>query len=256
MMETKLQPELEAWIQSGQEVRVDPDELLAGRCGAELLRRNGSDTKDEGASTRYCHRSAGWGTGHRNGRCRHHLETYSTGLTPWAGTVDPEEWLRITGASAHPGIEVHGASWIDVATKHTKSFEGYVRGLLDDDDRDVFDSVEVDPVRVVDSEIRLNRVQAARIYRYLQERRTAHLMDTQTVGSMTREVQEERAEAALRDLSKTLARLLEVRARYSELADSRRQDDHMRDLLKDLTPDKFAALRSDPSRLRDFYRTN
>jgi hypothetical protein len=253
-MEVKIQPELEAWIKGGNEVRVDPDGLLAGRCGAELLRGNGSDSKSEGNGTRYCHRAAGWGTGFRNGRCRHHLEHYSTGLMPWAGTVDPEEWLRITGASTHPGVAVHGAGWVDDATKHTRSFEGYIRGLLDPDDRDVFDAVEVDPVRVVDSEIRLNRVQAARLYRYLQERRTAHLMDAQVVGSTRREIEEERAEAALRDLSKTLARLLEVRARYSELADSRRQDDHMRDLLKDLPAEQFAALRSDPSRLRDFYR--
>ena len=228
--------------EGGAEARVRLDDLLPGRCGANTK----AESRGKEGPLEYCQHLAGRGTGEIGiGRCDLHIGM--DGLPPWAGEIPQELLLRIAGTK---GSETGGA-----VTKIRETFEEYIRALLPEEDQRAFDSVDVDPVRVIDTEIRLNRTAAARVHRWLAAQhmdQAVRELDAQSIESHTQHSRVVTAESSLRDLAKTLARLMEVRARYSEMADERRKDDFLRQTLRDLPMGDFATLRREPWRLHQY----
>lgn len=192
-------------------------------------------------------KAAGFGTTHpRVGRCRFH-EGSEEGLPPWIGEMGDEEWRELTGGRERPGVANHGAS--TVQRRVGRGFEDLVRSLFSEEDRVVYDSVDVDPVVVIDQEVRLNRVAAYKVHRRLRELQMIQDADEYQVGGGVRDAEVRECEASLMKISSRLARLLEVRVRYSELADSRQNRDELTDLLRGLGHEEFLKLRQEPHRL-------
>lgn len=252
----KLPDSLEQWVEEGQLVRRSGDDVLAGRCGGILKRPNGSEVD----GSRYCHRAAGLGTDHPGvGRCHFHPGLEENGLPPWVGEVSQEEWRRMTGARGEDDMdedgsfkESHGAGVM--AQRAGRSFEQIWKSYLNPEDRELWDSISVDPTQIIDHEIRTLLTMKGRILRWRREREMEKMMDPENPGGVLRDAATERAESSVRKIGQIIARLLEVRVRYSELAEAKKTDDALLGVLERLSSDDFSKIRSDPTMLSSFIR--
>ncbi|MDX1385802.1 MAG: hypothetical protein R3190_19275, partial [Thermoanaerobaculia bacterium] len=218
-----------------------------GRGGGPLARRWGVWAGTRGP-VGFCPPAAGLGTDHPGGGRGGHHEGLEGGLPPWEGDLTEDLQLELAGGAAAGTVTANPAP-------RRLTYEEYIRDLLEEEDQVAFDSVAVDPVKVIDVEIRLNRTAAARVHRYLQQLRVHEAARADGVATLDDKVTYARrvhAEHQLRDLAKTLSRLLEVRARYSEMADERRKDDKLREMLRALPQGDFATLRAEPWRLHQY----
>jgi hypothetical protein len=229
-----LHPEIRAWLERGLPVRANEEDPWAGRCGAEVVRK---------ASATYCRYAAGRGTRHKGmGRCSDH-EGSESGLPIWIGNVSPEAWQRITGATViGPGQGVgrevtHNAT--ELVNADIRSMFGK---LLDEEERLWFDSVPKDPVDLLDLVIQLRVVALGRVNRAMQQLRHEY-------ASSGRRAPYDRTvtmEAMADKISQTIARLQESRAKYLELESQNDHREGLRDILRGLSDEEFAAVSSQP----------
>lgn len=236
---------LETYVRQGGSVRQHMDDFLAGRCGARLVRGD----SDNGGQ--WCQRGAGLGTDHKGlGRCSDHTDQpYSEGLPPWAGEIPDEKWREITGGRANPGELTHGIAEIERARK---TFEDQMRAALPDQDRQTYDSLSVEPVAIIDQDIKLNRTMAVRIWRFIKRR--MQMAGPGATGQGDPKVRA--AQATLIEISKVLARLMKTRLGYSELAEEKSRDDFMADLLSELPKAKFLEVAQNPAKLAEYRKKN
>jgi hypothetical protein len=182
-------------------------------------------------------REAGWGTDHRGvGRCLHHEGNFVDGLPVWV----PEVVLKgVRGAVVRRTVSV---------PQVRRRFEDFVRECFEEEDREVYDAVKMDPTLIIDQEVKINRVQAVRLLRIIRNRQAMLDMDESYVGGPgTADAVIQDAQGELHALARSLARLLEVRARYTELEDSRNRSEDLTKFLEGLSPEQFAKLRTNPS---------
>jgi hypothetical protein len=236
---------LAEWVQVGGLFRASPDDHMAGRCGG-LLERDSSQ-----AGSAYCARAAGWGTDHnRIARCKHHEGNYVDGLPPWLGDLTEEQWIWMCGARP-AGVPALGVAPVE---RVRRKFEDFVRMALESEDRDVYDAVRADPVLLIDQAVKLNRVQAVKVLRWMRLRQGMLEERDTYLGGPTRDGGMERAEATLQRLDLIMARLLEIRVRYSELEDQRDRSDEVTRLLQSMSQEDFSVIRRDPSRWSQLTR--
>lgn len=233
-------------IDGGGQVRDGSSvELYHGRCGGVVLRQNGSDTD----LTRFCNRAAGWGTDHsRIGYCRFHEDQLGStdALPPWTGDLEDEDWRLLTGGRERPGRPGEG---IQILGKVKASWDDFIRQALTPEEYQVFLTMPNDPVVILDHEIKLNRLQAMRIHRQLQQLNMAAEMSPHHVGGGSVSLEVNQLQAKLVAISGVLARLMEVRHRFSELAQGDRNQEWLEQALSELPMEDFGTLSSDPRRL-------
>jgi len=235
--------EVEAWLLKDGPLRSEPQDAYPGRCAGEIIRKNGS----EAAPGDYCQRVAGWGTDHTGyGRCRHHGgDRFAKGLPPWVGEISPEEYRRVTGGREKPSAVTHGANQL---TRWKKTWHQWIEDFLPEEEVAVFNSIPTDPVTIIDQEIKFNRLMAARIHRYLKDQRMREYMDPR-LGGHVRSLEVQQAEHQLVKISGALARLMEVRARFSELASKEQAGDYLSEMMNQLSDQEFKALSGNPGAL-------
>lgn len=249
--EITLPVRIQEWIDDGGHVRKGPDDLLAGLCGAQLARG-----ASEGDGGEWCHRGAGEGTDHKRiGRCWQHEDADpSVGLPPWVGELDDATWKRLTGGADRPGEVRHGAHSVPTVRK---TFEEHILAALPQEDQSVFSSINVEPVTIIDQEIKLNRVMATRVWRYLRRLQQVHdLQESGPGGRGRRTPAMIDAEHTLIRLSGALSRLMEVRVRYSELAEERSRDDFLAEMLSEMPAEDFREAVAKPAYLQKFLDRN
>lgn len=236
-------------LENGSEVRRSPDDLLAFCCGADIQRPSGSEN-----GGRYCTRGAGVGTDHKRvGRCFNHEDKGPReGLPPWVGEIPDDQWKKITGGRDDPKKVTHGISELE---RVQKTFDEYVLDLLPDQDKGVYKSLAIEPVAIIDQAIKLNRIGVIRCLRFI--RRRTQVLDLRKSGSgsgaaMDPEVRD--AEMRMDKQQRTLARLMEVRVRYSELAEEQARDDFMAEFLSELPVEDWQKVQENPSYLDKFMQ--
>ncbi len=242
----RLPKELTSYIESGGLVRTSMSEPFGGLCGAIVKRNNGS-TIDGGP---FCRRAAGWNTPHSGyGRCSHHADNpMDEGLAPWTGPISDEEWEVMTG---RPGMmtRTHQATHI---LNIKRSWDEWLEESIPPEELSAYMSMPTDPVALLDQEIKLNRLMAARIHRWIRTERMAMDMQPTHVGGTSRDLKITQAEIQLLKISTTFARLMEVRARLSEVASAEDKQTWLDDALKGLPDEEFATLSSNPERMLRF----
>lgn len=244
----RIPPDLEEWIRKGGAVRDDLTLPFAGRCGGVVQRPNGS--QNDGGS--WCQRGAGWGTDHPGyGRCRHHEGQYELegALSPWVGPLTDEEWTALVGAMA-PGGEVrHGASFIQ---RIRESWDQWLEASLEPEELYAYKTMPTDPLTLLDQEIKLNRLAMARIQRWLRTQRAMSDMNPWSLGGTPRSLEISQAENQLLKLSAAFARLMEVRARISEVETGERWQEMTEDVLRRMPDEEFQNLLAQPERMMLF----
>ena len=241
----RLPKPLAAYIESGGLVRTMMTEPFGGLCGGLVKRNNGSQ-KDGGP---YCRRAAGWNTSHSGyGRCFHHDDnSLDEGLAPWTGPITDDEWEILTGRKGM--MTTHQAGEI---LNIKRSWDEWLEESIPPEELNAYRSMPTDPVALLDQEIKLNRLMAARIHRWIRVERMAQDMEPTHVGGTGRDLGITQAEIQLLKISTTFARLMEVRARLSEVASADDKQAWLDDALKALPDDEFATLSSNPERMFRF----
>lgn len=237
----RIPPFLRKWLEKGGEYRANPAEPFAGLCGSSIKRFNGSDGRE--GPVQWCQRGAGDGTDHKGyGFCwLHEDQPLDSGLGVWVGPITKEEWARITGGVTK-GAVTHGAHQIQVIRR---SWKEYLRSALPADEAYAYDTMGTDPVELLDQAIRLNRIQYARILHWQRRHIEAKRMDPYEVGGTPRDQVFRQSEAQLLRIDQTLARLMEVRARYAELASEESSQVWLDDALRGMDDEEFRRLSSD-----------
>lgn len=231
-------PELVRWIQGGNPVRTDPSDPYAGRCGAFT------------ASKSPCRSAAGFGTEYPGvGRCMHHpLEMDQKGLAPWVGEVPREEWMRLTGASL-PGPSglfefEHGAQEIDKLP-----FDELLARHFDSEERAWWKGLPDDPVDRLDIAIKYRFVALGRINRALARQRALHNGVVPENKSLSYELTADK-------ISQTIARLEEARAKYMDAQSGNEVRLALRDVLRGLSDEDYAAVKANPALLAQLTQSN
>jgi len=234
------------YVADGGPVRTEWKGEFAGRCGAKR-----AFTPDDRLGPRqHCRKAAGAGTDHpRIGRCEYHEGCDpDDGLGLWVGEIEDQAWQILnSGHTMTPGEETHGATKFEGSNR---TLDQIILDLLDEQDREVYEAIHVEPVAVIDQAVKLNRVGHTRVWRYLSRRSRAIAQS----GRMdpTEDPQVVSTHGMLIRFDNTLARLLEVRVRYSELAEDQSRDDFMAETLAGLSHEEFAKLAAKPWMLQKF----
>jgi hypothetical protein len=211
-------------IVKGLEVRGDPSEPFAGRCGASIRAR---DTGKSG----FCARTAGWGTPRKSwGRCRDH-EGMETGLPPWFGKIPPETRALIRTGMTSPNT--HGATFLTKA-----SISEIFSKFLSDDEAAVKQLTLADPGQLLGVVMGIRAVGLHRITKWLHNERCRlkGVVTTSLLG----------AESSADRTAQTIARLAEARKGYLELEQKEEAHNAIRSLLQGLSDDEYSRLKADP----------
>jgi len=240
----RIPEELEARILDGQDVRTSLSDPLAGLCGGIVARSNGSESTSSAFGGEFCTRPAGFGTDHLGyGRCMHHpegSEGQEKALAPWCGPLTDDEWKAVLGVDGDPS-ERHGARHLLVLRK---SWEQWLGEAIPPEELEAYRTMPTDPITVLDQDIKLNRLMMARRLRWVRLRRMQADMNPYGLGGGDYDVQIQQAEAQIQKLSITLARLMEVRARISEVASAAKTGEALEDLLRGLSDEDFTRASS------------
>jgi len=241
----RIPDNLRKWIEEDGLVRVSMSEPFGGLCGG-VVKRNNGNTIDGGV---FCRRAAGFNTDHHGyGRCFHHDEqAHTDGLAPWVGPLTDDEWKVLTGSESN--LPTHRSRQV---LHIYRSWEEWLTDALPEDEIHAFKTMPTDPVGLLDQEIKLNRLMAARIHRWLQQERMAQNMDAMQIGGTARDLRIVQAETQLLKISATFARLMEVRARLSEVASAEENQGWMEEALRGMPQEDFSKLSSEPNRLLTF----
>lgn len=238
----RIPAELEEWIRDGKRVRTDSSQPFAGMCGGLVARSNGSE--NGGA---WCQRGAGMGTDHPGyGRCWHHEEQLGEengALAPWVGDLTDEEWIALCGATSPGGAERHGAKVLETLYK---TWEQWLQEALPPEEWFAYKTMPTDPIALLDQAIKLNRLQMARIHRWMRQETMKHNMNPVTVGGTPRSLEISQAESRLQGLDMVFARLMETRARISEAATAAKAEGVWEDLVRGMSDQEFLEMSANP----------
>lgn len=242
----RIPEELREWIQAGGEYRADTSEPFAGCCGALVARGNGSGGRE--GPVQWCQRGAGEGTDHKGfGFCWHHEDhPKDEGLGVWVGPMTEEEWKELTGAGhTQP---THRARQIQVIRR---SWVEYLKSTLPPDEVYAYETMGGDPVELIDQAIKINRLQYTRILMWQRRQIEAKKMDAYEVGGLPRDTAFRQSEAKLLAIDNNFARLMEVRARYSEIASAENNQAWLEDALRGMDDEQFIRLSSNHEAFMD-----
>lgn len=211
-------------IAKGLEVRGDPSDHFAGRCGASIRAR------DTGKSA-FCSRIAGWGTPRKNwGRCRDH-EGVEAGLPPWFGKIPAETRALIgtgmTSPNTHRPTFLTEGSISEIFSKYLSDDEAVVKQLT-----------LADPGQLLGLVMGIRAAGLLRITKWLHNER-CRLKGVVTASMLG-------AESSADRTAQTIARLAEARKGYLELDQKEQAHDAIRSLLQGLSDDEYSRLKADP----------
>jgi hypothetical protein len=237
-------PAVQDWIRQGLSVRHDGDAPLAGRCGA-LIRGRNLET--------YCKHGAGWGTDHKGiARCVKH-EGAEAGLGLWIGHLTAEQYRLAMHARAVDGhqdeqtgqfLDEHGAEAL-----RSLSIEGIFARYLDPEEARIFEVIPTDPKRRIDFLIKIRTVALMRINKAIHGIR----MQYAAIGQHPPQDKIAGWEGLADRISQTLARLEETMVKHRALESSNDHRRGLRELLSGLSPEEFAAVKSDPTLIAAFH---
>lgn len=226
----RLPADLREWVENGGLFRSDPEDDLAYRCGAEIV---ASMPERKG---QHCKIPAGRGTEHKGvGRCSKHEGEYATGLPPWIGEIPKEVWNSIS-AGPNRGL-THRATEL----LHAADRPGGLRKLwikyLDEEDREIFEAAAQEPLELIQFLLDNTVVAMARVERMIRQERMEGRPHSPRVMS---------AEAFKDRLTQTAARLIEARNNLLETQQRGNTRQAIEDMLRGLTDEEFAAMKSEP----------
>lgn len=155
----------------------------------------------------------------------------------------------MTGAQqGEPGVHgfptQHGAAELDKL-----SFSELIERHFDDEERAWWKSVPSDPMERLDIAIRYRFVAIGRVNRELARQRVRH-------NGVVPETKSLSYELTLDKISQTVARLEEVRAKYLETQSGNDTRATLRDFLRGLSDDDFAAAKDNPALLAGLIPTD